>query len=99
MSDRRALTEERLQKQGPRRDGSESTVSVGLLPRGAVVQAASSGIRLDLTWVDYLMIIVYFGVVVGIGFIARSRVKSSMDFFLSGRSLAIKDANRNQSFR
>ncbi len=87
MSDRRALAEERLQKQGPRRDGSESTVSVGLLPRGAVVEAASSGIRLDLSWVDYLMIVVYFGVVIGIGFIARSRVKSSMDFFLSGRSL------------
>ena len=62
-------------------------MSVAHLPGSAVVQAASSGIRLDLTWVDYLMIIVYFGVVIGIGFIARSRVKSSMDFFLSGRSL------------
>jgi SSS family solute:Na+ symporter len=53
----------------------------------AVLAATGSGIRLQLTWVDYLMIAVYFAVVVGIGFVARTRVKSSMDFFLSGRSL------------
>ncbi|HEV7623874.1 MAG TPA: Na+/galactose cotransporter, partial [Amnibacterium sp.] len=54
---------------------------------GTVVEATGSGIRLDLSWVDYVMIAVYFAVVIGIGFLARSRVKSSMDFFLSGRSL------------
>ncbi len=52
-----------------------------------IARAASSGIRLNLGWVDYLMLIVYFAVVIGIGFIARTRVRSSMDFFLSGRSM------------
>jgi SSS family solute:Na+ symporter len=47
----------------------------------------TTGIKLDLTWVDYLMILIYFGVVIGIGFTARRRVKTSMDFFLSGRSM------------
>ncbi len=47
----------------------------------------TSGIQLDLSWVDYLMIIVYFAVVIGIGFAARRRVRTSMDFFLSGRSM------------
>jgi SSS family solute:Na+ symporter len=40
-----------------------------------------------LGWVDYLMIIVYFAVVIGIGFTARKQVRTSMDFFLSGRSM------------
>ena len=48
---------------------------------------AESPIALDLSWVDWVMIVVYFAVVIGIGFVARSRVRSSMDFFLSGRSL------------
>lgn len=48
---------------------------------------AESPIALTLSWVDWVMIIVYFAVVIGIGFVARSRVRSSMDFFLSGRSL------------
>lgn len=52
-----------------------------------VLAAANSGIRLDLGWVDYLMILVYFGVVIWIGFTARRQVRTSMDFFLSGRSM------------
>jgi SSS family solute:Na+ symporter len=52
-----------------------------------VLAAANEGIRLDLGWVDYLMIIVYFAVVIGIGFTARKQVRTSMDFFLSGRSM------------
>ena len=52
-----------------------------------VLAAANNGIRLDLGWVDYLMIIVYFAVVIGIGFTARKQVRTSMDFFLSGRSM------------
>ena len=52
-----------------------------------VLAAANNGIRLDLGWVDYLMIIVYFAVVIGIGFTARRQVRTSMDFFLSGRSM------------
>jgi len=53
----------------------------------ALIHAADSGIRLDLQPVDYVMLVIYFAVVIGIGFIARRRVKTSMDFFLSGRSM------------
>ncbi|PZE26571.1 MULTISPECIES: sodium:solute symporter family protein [unclassified Curtobacterium] len=52
-----------------------------------VLAAGQNGIQLDLSWVDYVMIIVYFAVVIGIGFTARRRVRTSMDFFLSGRSM------------
>ncbi|MGN6327068.1 sodium:solute symporter family protein [Pseudolysinimonas sp.] len=55
---------------------------------GVVLAAGSgSGIQLSLSWVDYLMLAIYFVVVLGIGFVARRRVRTSMDFFLSGRSL------------
>ena len=37
--------------------------------------------------VDYLVIAVYFGFVIAIGFMASRRVSDSLDFFLSGRSL------------
>jgi SSS family solute:Na+ symporter len=37
--------------------------------------------------VDYLMILMYFAVVLGIGVIARRQISDSVDFFLSGRSL------------
>jgi solute:Na+ symporter, SSS family len=44
-------------------------------------------LRLDATWVDYVLVAVYFVVVLGIGVAARRRVSDSLDFFLSGRSL------------
>jgi SSS family solute:Na+ symporter len=44
-------------------------------------------LRLDASAVDYAMVVVYFGVVLLIGFAARRRVSDSLDFFLSGRSL------------
>jgi len=44
-------------------------------------------LRLDATFVDYLLVVVYFAVVLLIGFAARRRVSDSLDFFLSGRSL------------
>ena len=49
--------------------------------------AAGSSLRLDTNWVDYLLIAVYFGFVLGIGIAAKRSVSSSIDFFLSGRSL------------
>jgi solute:Na+ symporter, SSS family len=52
-----------------------------------VLAAATNPIQLHLSWVDYSMIIVYFAVVIGIGFTARRQVRTSMDFFLSGRSM------------
>ncbi|WKD61431.1 Sodium/glucose cotransporter [Corynebacterium ciconiae DSM 44920] len=48
---------------------------------------AESALRLDATWVDYAIVALYFVFVLGIGWAARSRVSSSIDFFLSGRSL------------
>jgi solute:Na+ symporter, SSS family len=44
-------------------------------------------LRLNLSAVDYGILIVYFVVVLGIGFIARLTIKTDLDFFLSGRSL------------
>src|SRR5512139_971185 len=52
-----------------------------------MVLAAESQLRLDASWVDYLLIAVYFVFVLGIGILARRSVSSSIDFFLSGRSL------------
>jgi solute:Na+ symporter, SSS family len=48
---------------------------------------ASSALRMDASWVDYLLIAIYFVTVLGIGMAARAQVSSSIDFFLSGRSL------------
>ncbi|MCQ9124797.1 sodium:solute symporter family protein [Corynebacterium amycolatum] len=48
---------------------------------------AQSALRLDATWVDYSIIALYFLFVLGIGWAARAKVSSSIDFFLSGRSL------------
>ncbi|MEU6482762.1 sodium:solute symporter family protein [Streptomyces sp. NPDC046887] len=44
-------------------------------------------LRLPTNWLDYLILAIYFAVVLGIGFAARASVKTSLDFFLSGRSL------------
>src|SRR6188472_3134361 len=42
---------------------------------------------IDASFVDYLILVIYFGFVLGIGFLAKSQVSESLDFFLSGRSL------------
>jgi SSS family solute:Na+ symporter len=44
-------------------------------------------IRLDVNAIDYGILGVYFVVVLGIGFVAKRYVKTSLDYFLSGRSL------------
>jgi SSS family solute:Na+ symporter len=44
-------------------------------------------LRLDASFVDYSLVVVYFAVVLLIGVAARRRVSDSLDFFLSGRSL------------
>ncbi len=41
----------------------------------------------SLAWIDYAVIIIYFAFVLGIGFALRSFMKTSTDFFLSGRSI------------
>ncbi|HET8952210.1 MAG TPA: sodium:solute symporter family protein [Solirubrobacteraceae bacterium] len=43
--------------------------------------------RLDVNFVDYAMLAIYFVFVLGIGFAAKRFIKTSLDYFLSGRSL------------
>ncbi|MEU2080332.1 sodium:solute symporter family protein [Streptomyces albus] len=47
----------------------------------------AEGLRLPTNGLDYTILGIYFAVVLGIGFAARRSVKTSLDFFLSGRSL------------
>ncbi|MFD9001955.1 sodium:solute symporter family protein [Streptomyces sp. NPDC059582] len=44
-------------------------------------------LRLPTNALDYAIMAIYFAVVLGIGFAARRSVRTSLDFFLSGRSL------------
>lgn len=49
--------------------------------------AADGSFRLDADFFDYTIVAIYFAVVLGIGVLARRQVSTSIDFFLSGRSL------------
>ncbi|GAA3725065.1 sodium:solute symporter family protein [Gordonia hankookensis] len=49
--------------------------------------ASDSILRLNTGWMDYVLIAIYFVFVLGIGYLARSQIATSMDFFLSGRRL------------
>ncbi|GGT98617.1 sodium:solute symporter family protein [Streptomyces violascens] len=51
------------------------------------MQYLAAGLRLPTNGLDYTILAIYFIVVLGIGFAARASVKTSLDFFLSGRSL------------
>src|SRR6201999_2420487 len=44
-------------------------------------------VRLDTNFVDYAIVVTYFIVVLGIGFAAKRYIRSSLDYFLAGRSL------------
>ncbi len=44
-------------------------------------------LRLDTNVADYLILLLYFVAVLGIGFAAKRYIKTSLDYFLSGRSL------------
>ncbi|HEU5077825.1 MAG TPA: sodium:solute symporter family protein [Opitutaceae bacterium] len=55
-----------------------------------VIDSASAGSGshfLNLAWIDYLILAVYFIFVLGIGWVLRKYMKTSADFFESGRSL------------
>jgi SSS family solute:Na+ symporter len=52
-----------------------------------MILAADAQLRIDANWVDYSLIALYFAFVLGIGIVAKRSVSSSVDFFLSGRSL------------
>jgi solute:Na+ symporter, SSS family len=49
--------------------------------------AADNVLQLHVGAFDYVLIAIYFVFVLGIGYLARSQVASSLDFFLSGRRL------------
>jgi SSS family solute:Na+ symporter len=51
------------------------------------VGIAAEGLRLEVNGLDYLLLGLYFITVLGIGLVARKAVRTSTDFFLSGRSL------------
>ncbi|MFC4855152.1 sodium:solute symporter family protein [Actinophytocola glycyrrhizae] len=51
------------------------------------MQAVAADLRLDANAVDFVLLAIYFVLVLGIGYMARRHVSSSIDFFLSGRSL------------
>src|ERR1700751_894817 len=42
---------------------------------------------IQLGWIDYLILLVYFVFVIGIGWVLKKRMKASSDFLLSGRSI------------
>src|SRR3954451_7116261 len=48
---------------------------------------AASGLKLDVDFFDYLILALYFITVLGVGFAARRAIRTSADFFLSGRSM------------
>ncbi|MEP6952483.1 MAG: Na+/galactose cotransporter, partial [Solirubrobacteraceae bacterium] len=50
-------------------------------------QLAAVDVRLDLNAVDWSILAIYFVTVLGVGFVARRYIKTSLDYFLSGRSL------------
>jgi len=51
------------------------------------LQVAAADLRLDANAIDYVVLAFYFVLVLGIGYVAKRHVSTSMDFFLSGRSL------------
>ncbi|MFY1624650.1 sodium:solute symporter family protein [Micromonospora sp. WMMD723] len=46
-----------------------------------------AGLRLNMNVLDYGILALYFVTVLGVGFAARRAIRTSVDFFLSGRSL------------
>ena len=42
---------------------------------------------MQLAWIDYLLILIYFAFVLGIGVVLKRQARTSTDFFLSGRSI------------
>ncbi|GAA0809977.1 sodium:solute symporter family protein [Spirilliplanes yamanashiensis] len=52
-----------------------------------VLAAEAGGLRLQLNVLDYVLLTLYFVTVLGVGFAARRAIKTSVDFFLSGRSM------------
>ncbi|MFI1969723.1 Na+/galactose cotransporter [Streptomyces cinnamoneus] len=51
------------------------------------MRCLAAGLRLPVNALDYTILALYFAVVLGIGVAARRSVRTSLDFFLSGRAL------------
>jgi SSS family solute:Na+ symporter len=73
--------ENRQQKESDEHARKENEMTTEL-----IVQAQTD-LRLETTWLDYLLVGFYFVLVLGIGVLARRSISSSLDFLLSGRSL------------
>ncbi len=71
----------------PLADPSVLAALPSVSPLAASPPLAAETLRLDAQPVDYALVALYFVFVIGIGLLARQRVSSSIDFFLSGRSL------------
>jgi solute:Na+ symporter, SSS family len=54
---------------------------------GAAAASGGHSLMLKLAGVDYLILAVYFAFVLGIGWVLRKYIKTSSDYFESGRSL------------
>jgi solute:Na+ symporter, SSS family len=52
-----------------------------------LAQGAHTDLRLNANALDYVLVVFYFVLVLGIGLVARRSIASSLDFLLSGRSL------------
>src|SRR5215218_3520977 len=57
----------------------------GIVWNLALLQAPT--VNIGSTWLDYFIIAVYFVFVLGIGAVLRTKMQTSEDYFLSGRSL------------
>ena len=49
--------------------------------------ALAIGLKTNLTGIDWLIMLVYFAFVLGIGFLLKRHMRTSTDFFLAGRAL------------
>ena len=62
---------------------------IGIPSVSILAAAAAAAPKIDLHTVDYLILLVYILVVVGIGFVLKKHVKSASDFLTSGRSIPV----------
>jgi solute:Na+ symporter, SSS family len=65
----------------------QSQLTPLLAVAGGSVSSGASSLKLELASVDYLILAVYFAFVLGIGWMLRKYLKTSSDYFESGRSL------------
>ncbi len=54
---------------------------------------------MHLQFIDYLIMAIYVAFVIGIGFALKRYMRTSADFFLSGRSIPAWDMRTVVSFR